>query len=383
MPELKRKTFDIELKQLSEDGTGTARIATLGVIDKDGDVARPGDFGEQMAAVQPSHDWQHHMLGKARIYEDGDQVLASFMLNLKTAAGREWYETLKFDLENGPAIQQWSYGYDAPDYEMGDFEGQRVRFLNKPGGSGIKVHEISPVLLGAGENTATLNVKGDKRATPRHSTATDEAPWSAAENRKRVLADKTADYYNRIYAWRDPDGEVGNKGSWKFIHHFVDEDGKAGAASTRACSNAIAVLNGARGGTTVPDADREGIHVHVGKHLKDAGMDVPDLKSASSGKQFETEIMETQQAAFDLQDRVQNLAERLEAVSVMREKQGRELPAVRIQQLKSTLAVLKSVQQLDELLNVPDPDAEIKEAALREAAIEERRRFQELQQAAI
>lgn len=379
MPEPKRKYFNFELKQLDENGTGIARIATLNVIDGDDDVARPGDFGEQMTAVQPAHDWQKPMLGKARIYEKGDEVLAAFMLNLKTASGREWYETLKFDVENGPPLQQWSYGYDAPDYEMGEFQGQRVRFLNRPDGAGIKVHEISPLLLGAGVNTGTLDIKGDKRATPRHSTGTDTAPWAAAENRKRVRADEAAAYYNRIYAWRDPNGEVGSKGSWKFIHHFVDEDGGGGAASTRACINAIAVLNGARGGTTVPDADRKGIHKHVGGHLKDADLNVPDLKEAYSGKQFEAEITETQQAAFDLQDRVEALSGRLAGLKALRQSEGRELSAARVKQLKDTLAAIKTVQKMEDLLQVPDPEADLKEAALREAAIAECRRFQELE----
>lgn len=374
--ELKRKTFGFELKQLSDDGTGTARIATLNVVDKDGDVARPGDFGEQMVAVQPAHNWSHPMLGKAQIHEEGNEVLASFRLNLKSTSGREWYEVLKFDLENGPPIQEWSYGYDAKDFEMGEFEGQRVRFLNKPGGSGIKVHEISPVLLGAGENTATLNIKsGDKRATPRHHTATDDAPWSAATNRKRVRADEATGYYNGIYAWRDPEGDVGAKGTWKFIHHFVDEDGKSGDASTRACSNGIAVLNGARGGTTIPDADRKGVWKHLAGHLKDADLEPPELKQVASGKQFATEIKETTQAAYDLQDRVAALANRLESVKALRENDGRELSVPRVKDLQTTLAALKDSEGLEQLLAMPDPDGKAKEQALREAAKLERSRF--------
>lgn len=374
--ELKRKTFGFELKQLSDDGTGTARIATLNVIDKDGDVARPGDFGEQMVAVMPAHNWSHPMLGKARVYEKGDEVLADFKLNLKSASGREWYETLKFDLENGPPIQEWSYGYDAPDFEMGEFDGQRVRFLNKPGGDGIKAHEISPVLLGAGENTVTLDIKStDKRATPRHQSATNDAPWSAATNRKRVRTDEAAGYYNRIYAWRDPEGDVGAKGTWKFIHHFMDEDGKSGAASTRACSNGIAVLNGARGGTTIPDADRKGVWDHIAGHLKDADLEPPELKQVASGKQFAAEIIETTQAAYDLQDRVAALANRLESVKALRESDGRELSVARIKDLKTTLAALKDSEGLEQLLALPDPDGDAREKALQQAAIYERDRF--------
>lgn len=376
MPELKRKSFKFELKQLDEDGTGTARIAILNAIDSDGDVARPGDFGKQMVAVQPAHNWSHPMLGKASIFEKDNEVLAGFKLNLKSASGREWYEVLKFDLENGPPIQEWSYGYDALDFEMGEFEGQRVRFLNKPGGGGIKVYEISPVLLGAGVDTATLGIKsGDKRATPRHHTATDDSPWSAATNRKRVRTGEPASYYNGIYAWRDPEGDTGEKGSWKFIHHLVDEDGKAGGASTRACSNGIAVLNGARGGTTIPDTDRKGVYNHIAGHLKDADLEPPDLKHAASGKQLAEEITDTTQVIYDLQDRQEALFKRLESVKSLRESEGRELSASRVRDLKETLAAMEGLGELQEILTVPDPDAEVKEAALREAAIYERNQF--------
>lgn len=365
-PELKQKTF--ELKQLAEDGTGTAKIATLNVIDSDGDVTRPGAFGEQLVMVMPAHTWSNPALGKARIYEKGNDVLADFMLNLKTDHGRNWYETLKFDFENGKPLHQWSYGYDAIDSERGQHEGQNVRFLNV-----LKVHEISPLILGAGVDTGTVNIKGgDKRATPRHHTATDDVPWSAATNRKRVRTDEAAGYYNGIYAWRDPEGDVGAKGTWKFIHHFVDEDGKAMAASTRACSNGIAVLNGARGGTTIPDADRKGVYNHIAGHLKDADLEAPELKQVASGKQFATEITETTQAAYDLHDRIEALTSRLDSLKTLRESEGRELSVARVKDLQDTIVALKGAEQLEALLTMPD---EIKEQALHEAAVFERNRF--------
>jgi hypothetical protein len=47
-----------------------------------------------------------------------------------------------------------------------------------------------------------------------------------------------------------------------------------------ACSSGIAILNGGRTGTTIPSADREGVYRHLAAHLKDAGKDAPELKSA-------------------------------------------------------------------------------------------------------
>ncbi|HEY5989262.1 MAG TPA: HK97 family phage prohead protease, partial [Streptosporangiaceae bacterium] len=58
--------------------------------------------------------------------------------------------------------------------------------------------------------------------------------------------------------------------------------GTVGAANTHACSNRIGVLNGGRGGTDIPSGDRQGVYNHLAKHLKDAGMQPPPLRSNSS-----------------------------------------------------------------------------------------------------
>jgi hypothetical protein len=351
MPELERKSFTIDVKQFDGEGTGVARIATLNVIDDDDDLTLPGAFTweDQWAKVQPAHDSRHFMLGKAHLVERDNEAHGEFKLNLETQAGKDWYSTLKFDMENGKPLQEWSYGYYPVEFAFEERDGRRVRILKK-----LKVHEISPVMLGAGENTGTVDVKENKRATPVHKTATDDSPWSAAENRKLVKKDEDAGYYNQIYAWRDPDGEVGNKGSWRFIHHFMEQSGSPSKASTRACINAIAVLNGARGGTTIPEADRTGVYNHVAKHLKDAGMSPAELRESFSGLPMKDEVTHTLQAAYDFHDRMDVLAGRIEALKELRAKEGRGIS----DQLESALKSAKTLPQLEELLRVPAEGSE-------------------------
>lgn len=151
------KVHEGNVKQFSEKGEGVAVIATLNVIDKDGDVTIPGAFGEQVAPMVPAHDWRQTPIGKVRIHEEGNEALADFQLNLKTDLGRNWYEALQFDLAHPPAKQQYSYGFSlAKDgAEPGEFTGQPVRFLKR-----LEVHEVSPILLGAGINTRTVGLKG-------------------------------------------------------------------------------------------------------------------------------------------------------------------------------------------------------------------------------
>jgi hypothetical protein len=120
-----------------------------------------------------------------------------------------------------------------------------------------------------------------------HHTETDDGAWDGPANEARLKTDQDMAFFQRAYAWRDSEGDETVKSSYKFIHHFVDGEGNPGAASTRACSAGIAVLNGGRGGTTIPRADRQGVYSHLAAHLKDAEKDVPELKSADEEEEME------------------------------------------------------------------------------------------------
>lgn len=151
----------VALKQLDDAGQGLARIATLSAIDHDGDTYVPGAFGEQQAKVVAAHDYRQVPLGKARIYESGDEALAEFRLNLETEQGRQWHSALKFDLDaqasGGAPLQEWSYGFSIVDSAIETRDGERVRILKR-----LQVHEISPVVVGAGVGTGTLALKQNR-----------------------------------------------------------------------------------------------------------------------------------------------------------------------------------------------------------------------------
>ncbi|MFJ2178894.1 HK97 family phage prohead protease [Streptomyces sp. NPDC087851] len=113
-----------------------------------------------------------------------------------------------------------------------------------------------------------------------HSTDTSDAAWDGPANSSDLPA--TEEALRMAHAWVDPDGNAAAKSSYRFIHHFVGVDGDVGAASTVACTTAIGVLNGARGGTTLPDEDRQAVYKHLARHLKDAGIKAPELKQVES-----------------------------------------------------------------------------------------------------
>lgn len=126
------------------------------------------------------------------------------------------------------------------------------------------------------EPAKSLEVKG---AIPVAHTATDDGAWDGPAAEARIPNDAKAATLRKAYAWVDGSKDPDTKSAYKFIHHEVGADGKIGAANIKACVTAIGVLNGGRGGTTIPASDRKGVWSHVAAHLKDAGKDVPDLKA--------------------------------------------------------------------------------------------------------
>ena len=127
------------------------------MVDADGDVTLPGAFqdGAEVPVSAYGHtSWTGVLpVGRAVIRADHEKAWAEVRFLMTTQAGRETFEVVR-DL--GP-LGQWSYGYDAIETDRGtapDGSGRPVQFLRK-----LRVHEISPVLVGAGVNTTTESAK--------------------------------------------------------------------------------------------------------------------------------------------------------------------------------------------------------------------------------
>lgn len=112
-----------------------------------------------------------------------------------------------------------------------------------------------------------------------HSTPTSKGAWDGPANEARLKADQPKAYYEKCFAWYDSAGDPTKKGTYKFPHHEVSGGGEIGSANVKACDAIIASINGGRGGAKIPEGDRKGVHAHAAKHLKDAGENVPELKS--------------------------------------------------------------------------------------------------------
>lgn len=152
--DIERKTFRGEIKQTDNEGSFEAIIATLDVVDADGDIIVPGAFQNATVSVLPAHNSQHVPLGKAKMEDRDNKAIAVGQFNLDVKAAKEWHKALQFDLENPPAIQEWSFAYRVVESEMETRDEEEVRILKK-----MDVMEVSPVLRGAGVGTGTIAAK--------------------------------------------------------------------------------------------------------------------------------------------------------------------------------------------------------------------------------
>jgi len=275
------KSFNVTIKN-ADRGEVTAIFSTFNVIDSDGDVTLPGAFedGVEVPISAYGHaSWQGALpVGKARIRQTDTQAILEGQFFMETQAGRDTFTVVK---ELGD-LGQWSYGFDIVKHSFGEFEGRQVRFLEL-----VKVHEVSPVLVGAGVGVRTLAAKaagvrvphGRKRAIPPHETPVVSRMWDGPRTVAAIPNDARPSELRTVFAWVDENGDPEAKSSYKFPHHH----GVNGPANIRACLAGIAILNGARGGADIPDSDREGVYRHLAAHLRDADREPPELRAQPGG----------------------------------------------------------------------------------------------------
>lgn len=160
---MERKDVVAEIKELDEKGSGVLRFIRFHQEDKDADITLPGFVGRQKAVLLASHNWKsdYPPLGHGESFEADGATNFRFTLNLSDERAKAWHSWLKMDREAG--LQQVSYGFSPyPDaQERAQKDGHQIRYLKpRPDGSaGAKLHEVSFVVVGSGNDTAVLSIK--------------------------------------------------------------------------------------------------------------------------------------------------------------------------------------------------------------------------------
>ncbi len=154
---LSYKNAPIELKEDGDTRYIEAVFSLFETIDSDNDVTkanalRSGYAGNKVPLVW-NHDWSK-VIGRGIIETDNQKaVFKGYFLN--TEAGKEAYETVKAMQD----MQQFSYGFQVLKSSKGthiDSKGEEVpvRMLED-----VKVWEVSPVLVGAQQNSFVQALK--------------------------------------------------------------------------------------------------------------------------------------------------------------------------------------------------------------------------------
>jgi HK97 family phage prohead protease len=190
---VKTKTFSspLELKADGQPGEFRAIFSRFNVIDHDGDVTIPGAFkdGEAIRISYWGHRWQDLPVGRGVIHQDDKVAWVDGQFFLDTLAGKETYQTVK----NLGDLQEWSYGYDVNEAETGQFEDHDVQFLTS-----LTVHEVSPVMLGAGIGTETIDIKGAKPFPNEHSCRLRPPSAFQADSFRRITREHEGKRYSVI-----------------------------------------------------------------------------------------------------------------------------------------------------------------------------------------
>lgn len=146
-------------------------VAALGNKDSVGDICLPGCFTESLKRRKPRVVWGHNWnepIGKVlEIYEVGPNdprlpqkmkergvggLFAKVQFNLGAEKGKEAFANVAFfGLE-----QEWSIGYKTLDAVYDN--GQQANLLKE-----VELYEVSPVLHGANQLTATLSIKSENQ----------------------------------------------------------------------------------------------------------------------------------------------------------------------------------------------------------------------------
>jgi len=160
MDNLQHKTVSLKASNDIE-GKVEAVFSNFNEVDSDGDVVLPDSiksgYGDKGVAMVWAHDWKN-VIGRGEIVDDGEKAIFKGQFIMDTQQGKDAYNTVKAMGD----LQQWSFGYEVVESEKGMFKKDNeteieVRYLNN-----VKVWEVSPVLVGANQNTYTLAVKEDK-----------------------------------------------------------------------------------------------------------------------------------------------------------------------------------------------------------------------------
>lgn len=359
------KSFELSIKEEGDEkGSVEAVFSVYNNLDSDGDVVIPGavksGFKDNQVPMVFAHKWDQP-IGKGVIVEGEDSAVFKGSFFMETEAGKEAYNLVK----SMGDLQQWSFGFRVNDSEVGKFQKDDsesdVRFLKD-----LTVYEVSPVLVGANQETYTLAIKSgedtvyEKKEEKEpvafmddHFTTEDEAMARAKEigcdgihsvdrnGTTYYMPCKTHEEYEKMSAGKEADVEVENT-----EESSCNCDCKKDAKKMH-CSYG----DGGKCAKEMEDDKKD--------------LEVSESDSSVSGKRFSDEVKDVLAALEDL-------IVRSKAIGLLREKDGRKLSEKATQALRAIQEDLNDAwEEIDEVISqvgtVPEVEEEVEAIAEAEA----------------
>ena len=207
------KNIDLEFKGDS-DGKVSAVFSVFNTMDSDGDVVVPDAIKSGFKSGSVPMVWAHKWdmpIGKGEIKQDGDKATFEGSFFMDTESGQEAYKLVKAMGD----LQQWSFGYRVNDSERGTFETEGkeadARYLKD-----LSVYEVSPVLVGANQDTYTMAIKSNNELIK------ELAEEKAVLSNNTLLENEEEEAEESVEPQEESDEEkYGNKPSCNY-----DKDGK-------------------------------------------------------------------------------------------------------------------------------------------------------------
>ena len=320
------KNIDIELKD--DSGQVEAVFSIFNSLDSDGDVVMPGavksGFKNNQVPMVWSHKWDMP-IGKGTINQDNDKAVFKGEFFMDTESGKEAYNLVK----NMGDMQQWSFGYKVNDSEFAKADGQDsdARYLKD-----LTVYEVSPVLVGANQDTYTLAIKSNTEllkeiANDPEEGSEDECCGSCeGEEKAAVAKDMYDNPAEAMEASKDMSCAIG-------VHTHKDKNGKNVFMPCKTHEEYEKAIG--KGYDDDDDDDKKGY-----------GDDEDEMKSCKyhdggrcmkeydeDGKKSSDEVLEDSQEdsksfseeVIDVLAALDDLVARAKAIAMLRDKDGRKL----------------------------------------------------------
>jgi len=365
------KSFDLSIKEDGEEkGSVEAVFSVYNNVDSDGDVVVPGavksGFANNQVPMVFAHKWDQP-IGKGVIEEKEDSAVFKGSFFMDTEAGKEAYNLVK----SMGDLQQWSFGFRVNDSEVGklqkDDSETQARFLKD-----LTVYEVSPVLVGANQETYTLAIKtGEDTVYEAKGEVTEE----------KVALDQDV-FDNQEDAEKRAE-ELGCSGT--HIHEMDGKEVYMPCATHDSYEEMIS--NNSKGGEEA--SEESSCNCNCEKHAvvteekygscdygdsgkcakdKEKDLEVSKNESSMTGKRFSEEVKDVLAALDDL-------ISRTKAIGILREKDGRKLSKEATTALRAVQDDLNDAwEELDEVISqvgkVPEVTDEI-EAIEEEAPVTE------------